>query len=222
MAYFTQDYIDFFSELKENNHKEWFHAHKKRYENAVKKPFHDFVQVMIDRVAELDPRVNIDAKDAIMRINKDIRFSKDKTPYNTSMRAIISATGRKDKTHPGMFLRIGSDSIGYYGGLYATDKAQLQAIREAIADDPDGFEELLEDPDFKARFGTLQGDKNKRLPKEFQEAAKRQPLLFNKGFYYTTNLDIGHALRDDLPELLLEHWKVATPIMEFLQRALGK
>ena len=100
MAYFTQDFIDFFQELSANNHREWFHANKKRYEQQVKVPFQSFVQLMIDRVQEVDRNVVLTPKDAIFRINRDIRFSADKTPYKTNVSAIISSGGKKDKNDP--------------------------------------------------------------------------------------------------------------------------
>ena len=97
MAYFTKDFIDFFKELAANNKKEWFDFNRKRYEKSVKQPFAEFVQEMIDRIRADDPKVDISTKDAIFRINRDVRFSKDKTPYKTHMAAIVSARGKKDK-----------------------------------------------------------------------------------------------------------------------------
>ena len=221
MAHFTQDYLDFFSELQANNHKDWFHANKKRYEKSVKKPFAAFVEHMIDRIAEHDPEVRIAAKDATMRINRDIRFSPDKTPYNTSMRAIISAVGRKDRSYPGIFFKIDAEGVGFFGGAYMLEKEKLRAVREHIADDLEAFARLISDPEFKAKFGEIRGEKNKRLPKEFQEAAAKQPLLFNKGFYYHTQIGPEHVLSDDLPDTMMEYWHVARPMQQFLLDALG-
>lgn len=86
MQYFTQEYIDFFKYLSNNNHKEWFHDNIKRYENNIKKPFLNFVTSLIEEVSKIDDEVNLDAKKCISRINRDIRFSKDKTPYNLHLR----------------------------------------------------------------------------------------------------------------------------------------
>ena len=95
MAYFTQDFLDFFKELAANNHKDWFHANKKRYEASVKDPFKLFVQDMIDKAAKVDGRFAGEAKNAIFRINRDIRFSKDKSPYKLQMGAVISPGGKR-------------------------------------------------------------------------------------------------------------------------------
>ena len=145
MSYFNQDFIDFFKDLELNNNKEWFDTNRKRYETSVKKPFAKFVDEMIGRINAEDPEVRIEAKDAIMRINRDIRFSRDKTPYNTHVGAIISETGRKDKSVPGFFMRFSTEGIGLFGGAHGVDKDQLQKIREAIASDLKGFRAVLEE-----------------------------------------------------------------------------
>lgn len=74
MQYFTEDFVNFFKELEQNNHKEWFHANKKRYDLSIKKPFEVFVDRMIQEIQKYDPTLEIEAKDCILRINKDIRF----------------------------------------------------------------------------------------------------------------------------------------------------
>ncbi|MEM7036517.1 MAG: DUF2461 domain-containing protein [Bacteroidota bacterium] len=221
MAFFTQDFVDFFTELKENNTKDWFDEHRKRYENSIKKPFKTFVEHMIACVHEHDQEVKIEAKAATLRINRDIRFSKDKTPYNTSMRAIISARGTKDKMYPGMYLGLGSNGVGFYGGAHMLDKENLQAVREAIVDHPDEFAALLEAADFKNKFGEVRGEKNKRLPKEFQAPAEQQPLLFNKSFYYHAELGLEAVTAEDLPDLIMAHWHAARPLQKFLLQAMG-
>ena len=105
MHFFEQDFIDFFKELQQNNHRDWFHSQKKRYENSVKQPFLIFVQEIINQMQDMDQAITMEAKEAMFRINRDIRFSKDKSPYKTHMAAIISAGGKKDMTTPGMYLQ---------------------------------------------------------------------------------------------------------------------
>ena len=86
-AYFEEDFLDFFTELAFNNEKSWFDVNRKRYEKSVKDPFKAFVVDMIAGIAEFDPSITTDLqpKDVSFRINRDIRFSKDKTPYNLSL-----------------------------------------------------------------------------------------------------------------------------------------
>ena len=95
MPYFEKDFLEFFKELEKNNNKDWFDANRKRYEKVIKDPFKAFVQKMIDRMHELDSSVIIQPKDCIFRINRDIRFSKDKTPYKSNVSAVVGVGGKK-------------------------------------------------------------------------------------------------------------------------------
>ncbi len=101
MNFFNPTFIKFFKDLSSNNSSEWFNENRKIYENEVKKPFALFVETMIGRIKKHEPETKIEPADAIMWINKDIRFSKDKTPYNTHVAANISMMGKKDKSYPG-------------------------------------------------------------------------------------------------------------------------
>ena len=112
MKYFTSDFVEFFKDLAKNNQKEWFHENKKRYEASIKNPFTLFLKDLIAEIQKFDSELHIEPKDCILRINRDVRFSKDKTPYNLHYTAFISKGGKKDKSIPGFFLRFGVlDSI---------------------------------------------------------------------------------------------------------------
>lgn len=220
MAYFTKDFISFFKELEKNNNKEWFDANRKRYEASVKKPFYTFLDEMIGRINALDPEVRIQAKDAVMRINRDIRFSPDKTPYNAHYGGIISSAGRKDKTVPGIFLRFTATKIGILGGAHGIDKDQLRKVRTTIAKDLKGFKQLINGKAFKEKFGEILGDKHKRIPKEFQSAFEKEPLIANKAFYYMAEIPAKNITDDRLPDIIMDHWTVARPVMDFLTKAM--
>ena len=220
MPYFTKDFIDFFKELEKNNSKVWFDENRKRYETSVKKPFYAFTDEMIGRINANDPDVNIMAKDAVMRVNRDIRFSKDKTPYNTTYGAMISKSGRKDKSDPGIYIQFSAKKIALYGGCYMPDKDGLLNIRNTIAQDPKAFTALVNHKKFKEVYGEILGDKHKRIPKEFVETAEKVPLIANKQFYYGTDLDSKLITDDSLPEKIMDCWKAAEPMMNFLKKAL--
>ncbi|WNJ20769.1 DUF2461 domain-containing protein [Pontibacter sp. G13] len=222
MAFFTQDFLDFFSELKENNHKDWFDEHRKRYLHTIKKPFEEFVDRMIDLIHEEDPQVMIAPKDAIFRINRDIRFSKDKRPYKENVSALISPIGKKDKLTPGFYFELSPAAIGVYGGIYFTDKDTLSQIRHFMAADLPAFNRALYDKTFRETYGEIHGDKHKRLPKDLQEPAKQQPLIFNKTFYYYTHLPAANILADDLDEQLMELYRAGTPMKNYLTQAIGQ
>jgi len=221
MAYFTNDFMKFFLELERNNRKDWFDENRKRYQTSVKDPFYSFVDVMIGLINERDSSVQITSKDAVMRINRDIRFSTDKTPYNLHYGAIISSTGRKDKSVPGFFLRFSPKFIGVFGGAHGIDKYQLKKVRTAITEDLKGFKGLVNGKKFKEKFGTIQGEKHKRIPPEFQNAFQKEPLIANKQFYYVAELDADLITEDNLPEILMEYWEISNPVRTFLIDAMG-
>lgn len=220
MSHFTKEFLKFFKELEKNNQREWFHANKKRYEEHAKQPFEDFVTLMIDQMQAIDPTIVITPKDAIFRIHRDVRFSKDKSPYKVQVSGIISRGGRKDMSTPGIYLQLNHKEFGIYSGAYRPDKNQLQGIREAIASDMKGFKKLISAKSFVNKFGTIQGEKNKRVPGEFKELVEEQPLIANKQFYYVANLDPETILDPKLPKLVLDYYKAAKPVSDFLSAAM--
>jgi uncharacterized protein (DUF2461 family) len=111
--------------------------------------------------------------------------------------------------------------VRIYSGMYNPDKKQLLAIREAIASDSSTFKKLYQSKAFSSSFGEIRGEKNKRLPKEFLEAAEKEPLIFNKGFYFFVSLDPKMALSEDLPGEIVKHYRIAKPLNEFFNKAIG-
>ena len=194
---------------------------EKDIKNQLKTLSIRFIDIMIGLINERDPSVRITAKDAVMRINRDIRFSPDKTPYNLHYGAIISSAGRKDKSVPGFFLRFSPKMIGVFGGAHGIDKHQLKKIRTAIAADISNFRKLIDDPAFKSKFGDIQGEKHKRIPPEFQEAYQKEPLIANKQFYFVAELDPGLISEEKLPQLLMEYWDAGSPVGQFLTEAMA-
>lgn len=217
----TKEFVAFFKELSQNNEKEWFHANKKRYEKQVKEPFYDLVQDVINKMQALDPQVNIQPKDAVFRINRDIRFSKDKSPYKTYVAAVVSRAGRKNTAIPGMYFHIAADELLIGGGCHQPDKDVLYAIRSAIAANPDRVKKLQKDKRFREVFGEIEGEKNKILPAEFKDAAVDLPLIFNKSFYFMANYKgQKYVLRDDLGAFIIDHYKVGKGWHDFLMEAI--
>ncbi len=222
MAYFTKDYLDFFKELAANNQKEWFHANKKRYETSVKQPFEAFIQDVIDSTAKIDKRFEGEAKKAVFRIYRDVRFSKDKTPYKLNCSAIIAPGGRKEGMGiPGMYLEMGPEHFRFYSGLYMPEKDVLYKVREYIIKHSTQLNKLVADKEFVSKFGELRGEKNKVLPKEFKEAAAKEPFVFNKQFYFFAEFPPETILKDNLLEVVMEYFEASEPMRKFLTKARG-
>jgi uncharacterized protein (TIGR02453 family) len=220
-AHFSPDFLAFFQELSKNNNRDWFNENKKRFKTNVEQPFKDFVSAMIDQlqpvIAGLD---QIEAKDCVFRIYRDVRFSADKSPYKTHMSALIGPGGRKDKTHPGMYLQISAEDARMYSGAHMLEKDQLSAIRNAIINDLSGFKKARNNKTFISTFGEIHGEKNKRLNSPFVEVADQEPLLFNKSFYYFKKWNPDEILKDEFPNTLITTYQAAKPVNDFLFAAL--
>jgi uncharacterized protein (TIGR02453 family) len=222
MAHFTNNFTKFFKDLEKNNSTAWFNENRKTYESEVKKPFAAFVEEMIKRIQKHEPEVKIKASDAIMRINKDIRFSKDKTPYNTHVAANISAFGKKDKSYPGFYFQLSPNKISIFGGAYAVENDRLQKIRSHIAKNLKAFASAYKEKKFSDKFGKIQGEQNKRIPPEFQDVAAKEPLIANKQFYYSAELKPELLTSDKLADSLMEYYLAAKGINSFLKKAWDK
>ncbi|MGB5243059.1 MAG: DUF2461 domain-containing protein [Lutimonas sp.] len=220
MAYFKPDYLEFFKELAGNNHKEWFDIHRKRYEQSVKIPMQVFVKDLILTLNRFDKEIQIEPKDAIFRINRDIRFSKDKSPYKLHSSAVISKYGKKDKSYPGLYIELGPEYFGIYGGLYMPDSKEIQDIRTYIADHQKEFSALINEADFIDKYGEIKGEKNQRIPKEFTKIAEEIPLIMNKQWYYFAHLDPETILGEDLIDIVVDYYSTAKGMRDFLIKAI--
>ena len=218
--YFTKDFHDFFIELAANNHKDWMDENRKRYATSVKKPFENFVEALQDAVAEFDEEILIKPGKAIYRINRDIRFSADKTPYKTNRTALISKYGTKNKIYPGFYLFVSPEKTMVGGGSYFLEKDDLYKVRQEISYNMAEFNALVNDKQFKKHFTEIQGAKNKVIPKEFKEDAVKEPLLYNKGFYFMKDLPADLIMQDDAIQQIVNILKPAKPFNDFLRRAI--
>lgn len=218
MVYFEPDFLKFFKELAANNHKDWFDQNRERYHRVVREPFKVFVQDLINEVRKRDPKVNIEPKEAIFRINRDIRFSKNKMPYKNHVSAIVSRYGKADKSYPGLYVQLEPEKLGIYGGLYRLSTQQTADLRYAIAENLSIFEKFITAPRFKSVYGEIHGEKAKRIPKELKEKASAQPLIFNKSLYFYAELPAQTILESSLMDTILEHYEVARPITQFIER----
>ncbi|MCM3873990.1 MAG: DUF2461 domain-containing protein [Pyrinomonadaceae bacterium] len=220
MVYFTREYQAFFHQLAKNNSKAWFDSNRKRYEEHVKQPFAAFVEVMLDRIKAEDPEIEIAAKDAIFRINRDIRFSKEKSPYKTHMAANVSKQGRKSKEWPGFYFQFSADRVTVGGGTYVTEPPALYKIRKAVIKNLPSFQKLVTAKAFTSKYGSLQGERNKMLPPEFSQWVIKEPLVANKQFYFMADLDASVLLDKALPDRLMSYYRAGSDINSFLKRAL--
>lgn len=222
MIYFSSDFNQFFKELAANNHKDWFDENRDRYHRNIKEPFEKFVADLVDELKKDNPKLNINPKSAIFRINRDIRFSKDKSPYKLNRSAAIAPNGKKSIGKGGIYVELGPGRVMVGGGAFSPSKEDLQSLRETIAAKPSKFRKAIENPDFVSVYGEIHGDENKRLPsKELMEAAKKEPLLFKKSMYYFAESSPEMVTSDKLMNTILKQYEAGRSVREFIAEALS-
>jgi uncharacterized protein (TIGR02453 family) len=221
MAFFTKEYFKFFSELEKNNNKVWFDANRSRYEEFLKKPFKSFVEHIIAELAKDDDTIYREASKCIFRINKDIRFSKDKSPYKLHCAAVFGKGGTKD-TRPGYFFHLGHKEIFIGGGMYSPSKEEIEKIRQEIYYNSDTLKAIVNKKDFKQLYGEIKGERNKVLPEDYKAFMKEQPYIANKQFYVVTSFSKEDVLANDFDKQLLKAFKVMAPLNAFLTQAISE
>lgn len=216
----TKEFNTFFKELSRNNHKEWFDENRKRYEQSVKNPFLGLVAEVIAEMKKLDKDLVMEPKDAVFRINRDIRFSNDKSPYKLHMAAHVGKGGKKDTQIPGIYFQVSPEAVMIGTGIYQPEKELVEKIRYHIAANLTRFEQIINDKKFTAYFSGIEGEKNKKLPADLKEAAEKQPIIYHKQFYcWKEYYGEKEALRKDLAPFIVAHFSACKKLVDFFAEA---
>ena len=193
-----------------NNHKSWFDLNRKRYESDVKLMFENFIQHLIEEMSLInDDFKGLHAKECIFRINRDIRFSKDKQPYKLFCSASIHKGGKKSMTPGGIYIELGPEKCAIYSGVYMPEKEELYKIRMNIANNLERFESAIQEEAFLLYFGSVRGEKNKKIDSIFKEALQTQNLLLNKQFYVMHEFDAERTLEMNFLGMVIDAWSAA-------------
>lgn len=214
----SEAYSDFFKGLETNNHKEWFDAHRDIYEKSVRAPFLELIEMLLPRLIKYDAQIPQNPKLALFRINRDIRFSADKTPYNTLMKAGFSADGKKSLL-PGFYLGISADTIHVGGGLFMAKAQHVKAIRDLILEQTQDFTSIVHGATFKKAFGGLKGEVAKRINKDHQVALPECPEIAHKQFYAMRELPLSDWLnKKGLEDEVMKYFAEANTLNRFLKQ----
>ena len=219
MAYFNTDFIKFFQELGTNNHKAWFDENRSRYEKNVKAPFKAFVTDLILEIQKFDPEIMIEPKHAIFRINRDVRFSKNKNPYKTNVGAYLSRHSKKEE-FSGYYVQMDAQQLWFGGGLYDLSADSLFKVRQEILYNEADFNKVINEKSFTNSYGEVLGQRNKILKPPFKENAEKIPYLLNKQFYFMQKFPVEEILRDDLVSFAAVELAKAYPLNQYLRVAL--
>ncbi len=221
MRYFNEDFLAFFIELAANNHKSWFDTNRKRYELSVREPFKRFVADLLDEAEKVSGSLDISPSGAIFRINRDIRFSKDKTPYKLHMGAALTPGGRRNWDSAGVYIQLDPEHFRIYSGLYKPTPGKVEQVRAKLAARKKQWFAIVENEAFKSEFGSVKGEKNKVLPRVFKEAAENNPYLYHKSWYVVKHMDPETILRDDLLRFCVDHFKLLKQFNDFLNEPIS-
>jgi uncharacterized protein (TIGR02453 family) len=210
----------FLKALKKNNNKEWFDKNKSKYLDA-KEEFDVFVQSLITGLSKMDKKISPDlkAKDCVFRIYKDVRFSKDKTPYKTHFGAYFSPGGKKSSA-AGYYVHFQPGGLFIAGGNWQPEPLQLQAIRQEIDYNGDKLVKILKSKPFSTYFkGLSDDDKLKTVPKGFDKEHKQIELLKLKSFVAVHEITDSKLKGNAFEKEVMAGFKAMLPLLEFLREA---
>jgi uncharacterized protein (TIGR02453 family) len=224
---FRPEAIQFLADLAENNDRAWFQPRKGEYERLLKEPLQALIAALADRFEARGIPLRADPAKSPFRIYRDVRFSKDKSPYKTNLGASFPWIGdgpgdggprsHSANVHSGGgYFHLSPGEIFVGGGIWHPEKPWLDAFRRRVVDDPLGLRELTEEPSFSASFGSLSGDSLRRVPTGFPPDHPEADLLKLKDVTFGRRLSDSEAASPALPDLLTESFATALPVLRYL------
>ena len=215
--------LKFLKDLKKNNNKPWFDLHRKEYEKA-KADFSAFVQAVIDKHGKKDKTISqLKAKDCMFRINRDVRFSKDKSPYKTNIGAYINRGGKKS-LFGGYYFHCEPGQSFMGGGLWMPMPPELNKVRQEIDYNLNDFKKILSSKKFKSVYKDLSRSEEyvlSRVPKGYEPTNPAADYLKMKSFVALTNLKDSDLTSKNLINKTVEAFEALQPLVEFINEAIG-
>lgn len=214
--------LKFLKDLKKNNNKPWFDAHRKEYE-AAKSDFGQLIQTVIDKYGKTDDTIShLKAKDCLFRINRDVRFSKDKSPYKTNMGAYINRGGKKS-LYGGYYFHCepGHGFVG--GGLWMPMPPELSKVRQEIDYNLAAFKKTIGSKKFKSVYGDISHDAAytlSRVPKGYEVDNPAVEYLKLKSFVATAKVSDAELNSKDLVKKITTAFETLHPMLEFINHSL--
>lgn len=206
--------LSFLRKLQKNNHKDWMHANKPIYQ-AARDNLKEFMVALEARMNEVD----VIERHSLSRINRDIRFSKDKTPYKDYFWGNLTRFGHDRRGGYGFSIEASlPHQVG--GGFWGPNKEDLYRIRQEIATDSSRIRAILDEPKFKATFGSLQGDAVKTAPRGFDKNHAAIDLIRFKQFYALKTFSDEEILQDDFIDKVVDCFETLRPFFDYMTEVL--
>lgn len=213
--------IDFLKDIKENNSKAWFDENRKSYE-AAKLSFLTSVEEITQEIAGFDAEIgHLKAKECIFRINRDVRFSKDKRPYKNNMSAYFNKSGKKG-TGAGYYFHVEPGQSFAAVGVWMPEAENLSKIRQEIDYNFDEWKKLLGSNAFKSQFeqGLDRSNTLVRPPKGYGEDNPALEYLKLKSFVVMTPISDADLMKKSFAKDICKSFKAAKPLLDFINRSL--
>jgi uncharacterized protein (TIGR02453 family) len=222
---FPAEGIQFLRDLRDNNNKEWFEAHKEAYLRHVQQPALALVVALGEQLQSRFPDIRYDTRTngsgSLLRLYRDTRFSADKTPYKTNIAMMFTPPGHKKMEVPGFGLQITPEEVDLMAGLFQFTKPQLEAYRAAVLDDRLSSALIEAVRDFPANGYRLDGKTYKRVPAGFDSNHPRAEWLKFSGLYaFPAPLSLEMAQTPELVTALIAHYERMAPLRDWLRQVL--
>ena len=222
-GHFTHALFEFLAELRFNNDREWFRVNRARYEADVRDPLLEFVADFGERLRETSPHYVADPRPvggSMFRIQRDIRFSRDKSPYKTNAGAHFRHRADRDVHGPGFYLHLEPGNVYVGAGIWHPNSETLGKVRDAIVANPARWRRIVDDDGFRCRF-RLESDSLKRAPKGYDPNHPQIEDLKRKDFVASTTFSEDQACAPDFVDTFADACRRAGPFTEFLTIAVG-
>jgi len=219
---FNQQSFDFLRNLSNNNNRIWFNEHKALYEECIRSPALLLIETMQPHIQALSPNFTAVAKKtggSLMRVYRDIRFAKDKTPYKTNIGIQFKHLTAKNVHAPAFYLHISNDECFLAAGIWRPSGVALSGIREMISNNPSSWSKITGDKTFQ-RYFSLSGESLKTYPRGY---SKEHPMindLKRKDFIAIHPLSKEQILSESLIEIIDQAYRVSDDFMDYLCSAL--
>src|SRR5215471_16175800 len=217
---FPKESLQFLRNLKRNNNREWFLAHKAIYEQYVKQPTSDLIEALGAEFQRFAPEMVSTAKVSAYRIHRDTRFSKDKSPYKTHVAAVFPRSGLGKHDGAGFYLHIAPSEVFIGGGLYMPFPEDLRSVRQHIADEHQAFAKIIGSRQFQKLFGGITGEQLSRVPRGFSATHPAAEYLRYKNFLASRDFAPEVAVSPRFYKLVVQTFEGMVPFIRFLNEPI--
>ncbi|HEX2787810.1 MAG TPA: DUF2461 domain-containing protein [Ignavibacteria bacterium] len=220
---FSPEAIKFFKALsnKRNNNKKWFDKHREEYEVYIKQPMKDLIDALAVEIKKIDKDIVVNYK-SIFRINRDIRFTKDKTPYKNYASAAFAFNKVKSSEIPQFYFHFTPDEFLVAGGQYSTDLNNLKKIRSYIFKNYKQYLKVIDNKEIKKEYGEVLGIKAVKTPRGYENITDKrlQEILKMTQFYIEKQYEVDVIYDASIVELIVHHLKLMRDFIKFLDDAI--